>query len=490
LALLKNENNQAASLNKLIAAPRNVLLTLEEPITEKEKSYKTTAKAEAIFNDGKWQPVSGSVLVYFKKQDGLPALQYGSQIFVTAVLQNIGNSGNPGTFNYRQYCLFQRIVKQAFLNKKDYTILNHKKTSLLQEWVFAVRDKMLAVLRNNIKENNELSLAEALLIGYRDDLDRDLVKAYSNTGVVHIIAISGMHLGMIYGLLILIFRPFRKYRFVKVLKPVTILLVLWGFSFIAGAAPSILRSAVMFSFIAAGESFGKRTNIYNNLAASAFAILVFNPFSLWDVGFQLSYTAVLSIVLFSKHINNWFYFQNKLLKAFWSLNAVTLSAQILTLPFVLYHFHQFPVLFLITNLVAVPLSGFVLYGELLMLLLAWWPAAVRLLGRGTEWLITVLNDFIRHINTLPFAVWQHLQINIMQAILLLLLLAFAGTWLLTKNRTALLSSLLAASLFLCIRCIDFIERKNQQKLLCIMFRNIEPLILLKEEIINLSGTAF
>ncbi len=339
LVLLKNENNNPTSLNKLTVPPQNVLLTLEEPVTVKEKSYKTVARAEAVFIDDKWQPVSGKVLVYFKKQDSLPSLQYGSQIFVTAVLQNIGNSGNPGTFNYRQYCLFQGIVKQTFLSKKDYIILNEKKTSFLNEWIFTARDKMLSVLRNNIKGNNELSLAEALLIGYRDDLDRDLVKAYSNTGVVHIIAISGMHLGMIYGLLIILFKPLRKYHFTKIVKPVTILLVLWGFSFIAGAAPSILRSAVMFSFIAVGESLGKRSNIYNNLAASAFTILLFNPFSLWDVGFQLSYAAVLSIVLFSKHINNLFYFKNKLLKAFWSLNAVTLSAQILTLPFVLYHFH-------------------------------------------------------------------------------------------------------------------------------------------------------
>ncbi|MBS1628120.1 MAG: ComEC family competence protein [Bacteroidetes bacterium] len=465
LVFIKNENNKATSLNNITNAPKNVLLTLQEPITVKEKSFKTIAQAEAIFINNQWQPVSGNVLLYFKKQDSLPQLQYGSQIIVTATLQNIGNSGNPGTFNYREYCLFQGIVKQAFLNKKDYINLNQQKIFFLNEWIFFTRDKMLNSLRSNISGNNELSLAEALLIGYRDDLDRDLVKAYSNTGVVHIIAISGMHLGMIYGLLLLLFKPFAKFKSTKIIKPIIIVLVLWSFSFIAGAAPSILRSAVMFSFIAVGESFGKRSNIYNNLAASAFVIILFNPFSLWDVGFQLSYAAVLSIVLFSKHINNWFYFKNKLLKNFWSLNAVTLSAQILTLPFVLYHFHQFPVLFLVTNLVAVPLSGFILYGELVILFFAWWQTAAHFVGVITQKLIMLLNSFIQHINNFPFAVWPNLQINIMQALLLFLLLAFMGAWLLNKKTHVLISGLIAGSIFFGIRCFDFIKREQQQKII-------------------------
>ncbi|MBA4197052.1 MAG: hypothetical protein C0459_05790 [Chitinophaga sp.] len=122
-------------------------------------------------------------------------------------------------------------------------------------------------------------------------------------------------------------------------------------------------------------------------------------------------------------------------------------------------------MFLVTNLVAVPLSGFVLYGELIMLLFAWWPAAAHFFGSITGWLITVLNNFIQHINNLPFAVWQNLQINMLQAVLLFLLLAFAGRWLLNKKSSALISSLVAASLFLCVRCIDFIKREKQQKII-------------------------
>jgi competence protein ComEC len=210
---------------------------------------------------------------------------------------------------------------------------------------------------NGYRDETETGVAEALLIGYRDDLDKDLVRAYSNTGVVHIIAISGLHLGMIYGLMLLLLKPFRKYKWMRWAKPLLILLVLWGFSLLAGAAASILRSVVMFSFIVIGESLGRKTNIYNTLAASAFCLLVYNPYFFWDVGFQLSYTAVLSIVLFMKPVYQWLYFKNKLLNAIWQLNAITLAAQVLTLPVILYYFHQFPNLFLFTNFVAVPLIG-------------------------------------------------------------------------------------------------------------------------------------
>jgi competence protein ComEC len=166
------------------------------------------------------------------------------------------------------------------------------------------------------------------------------------------------------------------------------------FSLIAGMAPSILRSAIMFTVIAIGEAFSKRNNIYNGLAISAIIILVINPFSLWDVGFQLSYSAVLSIVLFSPYIKNWLYFKNKLLRGFWNLNSITLSAQILTLPVVLYHFHQFPILFLVTNILAVPWSGLILYAELFLIVFSWWQPLASLIGKVTEFMIGVMNKFI------------------------------------------------------------------------------------------------
>jgi competence protein ComEC len=441
-----------------------IKVTLQEPIVVKQKSYKSLSKANAILINNQWQPVIGDVLLYFKKDSSKPNLNYGNQIIIASNLAPIINAGNPGGFNYAGYSAFQNIHYQAFLNDSNFITLSTKEVNWLDGTLIKTREKVLTVLKTYIHSTNQLAVAQALLIGYRDDLDRDLVQGYSNTGVVHIIAISGLHLGMIYFLLIQLFVPFGKRKWVFIVKPIFIIFVLWGFSFVAGAAPSILRSAMMFTFIVVGESIGRNGNMYNSLAASAFCLLLFNPFNLWNVGFQLSYTAVLSIVLFQKHINKWIYFDNKLLRNLWSLSAVSIAAQILTLPIVLYHFHQFPTLFLFTNIVAVPLAGAILYGLIFLLVFSFIPVIAKLLGYLIEHGILVLNTFVEHFNQLSFVVWPSIQISIVQACVLYISIAGFGWWLINKNTKGLLIGLTTLLAAIVIRSIDFIHRNQQQKL--------------------------
>ncbi|MDE3142525.1 MAG: ComEC family competence protein [Bacteroidota bacterium] len=464
LSYIKNTDHKKNSIAKNYTNDAFVIATLEESLVEKTRSFKALAKAESVISN-QINPVKGNILLYFKKDDSKPLLHYGSRIIIYKPLQPIINSGNPGAFNYKRFCAFQDIYYQVFLNDGDYQVLSSENKSFFDDWLQATRTKVLAVLRQYISNPDAVSIAEALLIGYRDDLGKDLVQAYSNTGVVHIIAISGLHIAMIYGLLIFLFRPFNRFRFIRWIKPIFVLLIIWGFTFVAGAVPSILRSAVMFSFIVIGESFSKQINIYNNLAASAFTILLFNPFSLWDVGFQLSYAAVLSIVIFSKHINNRIYFKNKMLKYVWELSSVTLSAQILTLPLILFYFHQFPGLFLFTNLIAVPLSGLILFIELLLLIASPLSMIANFVGNATEILINWMNNFILHINSIPFSTWQSIQINIIQAILLYLLIIGLANWLMHKRTKPMIFALSCLLLFFMIRSFDLIRHNQQQKLI-------------------------
>ncbi len=465
LSFAKNIANRPAWVGNYINKETPVIATLQENISAKEKSYKALATFNAVYNNGIWQNVEGDLLLYFRKDSSMPNVHYGSQIMLTKNVASIVNAGNPGGFNYARYCSFQDIHYQAFLSDNDFTILPTIQTNWFTNALINIRTNVLEILKKNIKSQNELSIAEALLIGYRNELDRDLVRAYSNTGVVHIIAISGLHLGMIYGLLIFLFKPFSRYKISKILKPITIIFILWMFSFIAGMAPSILRSAIMFTCIVIADSLGKRSNIYNGLAISALIILIINPFSLWDVGFQLSYSAVLSIVVFSPYVKKWFYFKNKLLKGFWELNAITLSAQILTLPIVLYHFHQFPNLFLFANIFAVPFSGLILYAELLLLIFSFWASAASLIGKGIEWGITVLNKFILNIDALPFAVWESIQISILQAIILFASIIGFSYWLIEKKSKVMLIGLLFLMCFIGLRSIDFMNRNQQEKII-------------------------
>ncbi|RYG41617.1 MAG: ComEC family competence protein, partial [Chitinophagaceae bacterium] len=439
--------------------------TLDETVIEKNKSYKANAVISSVIDNGKPSAAKGKIILYFQKDSSAKDLKYGTQILIKNNLQEIKNSGNPGGFDYRRYCLFQGITHQAYLQSPDFVIMPHKKGT----WFFSILEKhrqvILSILRRYIDGQKEAGLAEALLIGYKNDLDKTLIQSYTNTGVVHVIAISGLHLGLIYMILLLVLKPLQHYVSLRWLKPILILSGLWAFTFMAGAQPSILRSAVMFTFIVAGESLSKRTSVLNNLALSAFCLLCYNPFWLWDVGFQLSYSALLSIVIFMKPIYRLFYVKNKWLDYLWQLNAVTLAAQILTLPVSIYHFHQFPVYFILTNVLAVPLSSVILIGEIILCAISFAPFIAKTVGYIVGWLIRFMNAWIEKIETFPISTWDSLQITLFQSYLLYFVIAAAGCWLIEKQKAALPFMLIGLFGFFLMRDYSFIQAGRQRKLI-------------------------
>jgi competence protein ComEC len=445
-------------------AGKFISVTIQEPLVEKANSFKALARVDAICQGQTELPTVGTVILYFKK-DSLPnTLEYGSRLLLSQTLQPIKNAGNPGSFDYRTYSLFKGITHQAFLAMQDYVVLPAGKKNWFKEAIYNTRFWVVGTLKKYITGKKEQGLAEALLIGYKDDLDKNLVQAYSNTGVVHLIAISGLHLGLIYGLLLLLTKPLKRIKRLRWMRIMLILVCLWLFSLLAGAGPSVMRSALMFSLLAVGESALKRTNIFNTLAFSAFALLCVNPFWLWDVGFQLSYAAVLSIVLFFQPIYNYIQFRNKLIDFFWKLSSVTLAAQILTLPISIYHFHQMPLLFLLTNFIAVPLAGAILVGELLLCAVSLLPALPFLIGGILQKLIYFMNTYIEQIDSLPFAVWNSLSVTLVQTFLLLCFSFTFCFWLMETRRYYARIAFTSLTLFMCLRGLSFADAYRQRKL--------------------------
>ncbi len=445
--------------------PAACIATLQEPLVENAKSYKAIAAVQKIRWNNSWKNADGTIIIYLKKDTTLRHLSYGSTIVFTKPLQLIKSAGNPGSFNYQQYALFQGITDQVYLSANDLIVLPQKQINNLRKFIYQCRKTVVGILRRYIEGPKEQGLAEALLIGYKDDLDKSLVQSYSNTGVVHIIAISGLHLGLIYWLLLLLTKPLKIIRNLNWLRIIVVISGLWLFSILAGGQPSVLRSAVIFTFIALAEVFDRRTSVYNTLALSAFLLLCYNPFWLWDVGFQLSYAAVLSIIIFFRPVYNLIYFSNKAVDFIWKLNAVTLSAQLLTLPVSLYHFHQFPNLFLFTNMVAVPLSSLILMGEILLCLVSFIPVLAIPTGKIITIGVHAMNAYIERLNGTSLATWNGIYITLPQTILLLAAIAGASYWLLQKSKRALFVSLLFLLLFTMLRTASFMQANRQQKLI-------------------------
>jgi len=443
----------------------SIVVTIEEPLVEKANSYKALANFHSISKGDSTKMVEGQLLLYFKKDSVPPPLHYGSQVVFIQPLQELKNAGNPGSFDYKTYSLFHGTTHQVFLSNENYIVLPGTNKNVFEDFIFKSRKWVVENLRTYIKGDKEQGLAEALLIGYKDDLDKNLVQAYSNTGVVHIIAISGLHLGLIYVLLVFLTRGLKKYKNTAWLRFLIIVISLWLFSILAGGQPSVLRSAVMFTIIAGGEIAFRRTNIFNTLALSATVLLCINPFWLWDVGFQLSYAAVLSIILFFKPIYDWYRPENKLLDFFWKITAVTIAAQIFTLPISIYHFHQMPLLFLIANLVAVPLSSAILLGEILLCALSFIPVLARLMGMLLSYLINFMNSYIQGLDKLSFAVWNYLSTNIIQTILLIVFAAATCYWFMDKKRAYAWIGVSCFAGFMMIRAFSFHRSIQQKKLI-------------------------
>ncbi len=452
--------------NKIYNEGDGLIVTLDEAPRERTNSYAATASVQYVIQAELKKAVDGSLLLYFQKDSagsvaapGPVRPGGGSFLLISKKVQLIRSSGNPGGFDFGQYMYRKGFVRQVFLQPTDYIVLPAVQKQLITEWTGQLRESILRIFRSTIKVEKDRGLAEALLIGYKDELDKELVRSYSNTGVVHIIAISGLHLGLIYGLLVLLCRPLQKIRWLRALL---IIAALWAFSILAGAQPSVLRSALMFSCIVIGEYLDRRGTAINSLVFSAFLLLCINPWWLWDAGFQLSYAAVLSIMLYQRPIYNLLYIRNKLSDFIWQLNSVTLAAQLLTVPVTLYWFHQFPVYFMLTNLIAVPLSSLIVLTEIVLMVVSGIPLLAVWTGQLIAGMIRLMNTWIINIERMPFSSWTGLQISFAQSILLFLTIIFLAGWLMERQTRQLQAALVATLLFCSMRSFSFFHAQQQR----------------------------
>jgi len=440
------------------------LIMIKEEPQEKPKTRKVLAEVKELCRGTLSIATKGDVFIYFKQSEKASTLKQGDILLVKNVFRDIRSNGNPGEFDYASYCHSKNIYQTAYLKESDWALGSLHVTTFIS-FFDRLGERSRNILKLNIQDSISLGIAEALLMGYRNDIDPDVWQAYSNTGIVHVIAISGMHMAMIYmsvrWLLFLI--PFMKRN--RMLSLSLAIVFMWMFAAMTGLPPSVTRAAIMFSFLGIGEMLDRDISGLNNLAASAFCLLCINPFWLRDVGFQLSYLAVLSLLLFYSRVYNWFEPKSKIGDAIWKLMAGTIAAQILTFPLCVYYFHQFPLLFLLTNLIAVPATTIILYAEIVLIVFSWLPIFANFLGGCISLAISLLNEFVFYIGKLSFAVWSGLQINGFQTLLLFGIVILLSTWLMAKKKMYLPVALSAVFLLLCSFTIDRFHSLRQQRLI-------------------------
>lgn len=435
---------------------------IDDEVIPKANSYSTIVKVKYVKTDGIWEPSSGKVLAYLPKQCDSP--RYGDWLLVDQMPDEVEGPKNPGEFNYKRYLAFRSVYHQQFLGLDSWRILQHAPESSVWEWAFGARDFLSSMLSKELGNGEEYAVASMLIVGIRQAIPQELMEAYSSAGAMHVLAVSGMHVGLIFALIEMLFGRFaRRFSLTSLFYPLCILGI-WGFGFLTAFSPSVLRAVVMFTFIIVGKWLNRKASLYNAMGFAVFFILIFAPMMLFDVGFQLSFVAVWGIAYLNPLIKSWFSPQNVILRATWEVTSVCISAQLATLPLCLVYFNQYPVYALVSNLWVVPLGTFILYVGIFFFLgssIAWWKA---LIGGLLKWCVWLLNKSMLVVANLPFAIFRVPSFTWWEALLLAFVIGSLMLLFHLRKAAYLKYAIIFAFVLTCSRLYFMMERERHKKL--------------------------
>ena len=384
------------------------IATLVSPAKMTKKSMSATLEihsvSDSIINQRR---VSGKIISYFQLDTFATKLEYGDQIIFNAQINKFDLPLNPEAFDVGKFYSSKNIYHQVYIPSGNWEKIRESQGNFLYELIYKFRQHLLKVLKQHLFTPNEYAVASALILGSKDKLSSEIRNAYAETGAMHVLAVSGLHIGILMFMLNFILGlKSNSGKWWKKIKLIILLSILWSFALLTGASASVLRAATMFSFIIIGQAVDRKTNIYNSLGASAFILLLINPLLLYDIGFQLSYVALGGIIYLHPKIYKLWYIENKIGHWIWSGVALSVSAQIAVLPLGLYYFNQFPVFFWLSGVVVTAVAGIILGLGLFLLLFNGIPVLGTLLGYLLYASIWFMNSLIFMIQKLPGAVWE------------------------------------------------------------------------------------
>jgi len=384
---------------RIIDEPKNkqniILFTAETSKSINIDNYKSdkTEKKHDI------QSSSGKIKVtILKKTDTAFNLKYGDELIIPAKPIEIKPPLNPSEFDYKNWLASQNIYHQFLIKQEELIKLKSNAGNSFIKFALQLRERQVRIYRSLIKNDDAFAVAATLILGYRADLSLEILDIYSKTGTIHALSVSGMHVGLVYIVLNYLLWFLDREQSWKIIKALFILISIWFYALLTGFSPSVLRASIMISAFIIAKLLAKNTNSYNIIAFSAFCILLYNPFLIWDVGFQLSFIAVLGLIYLQPKIEKWLPVKQFWISKLWNLVAMSLAAQLATYPFSVYYFHQFPIYFLFSNLFITIPTALIMYIGIIILIFR-----LNSLGPFFEWLINFTNNGLDQIASLPFS---------------------------------------------------------------------------------------
>lgn len=436
-----------------------VLARVNTQPVSKEKTYKVDLQIIRIQDNEKAHYIPHRCIAYFAKDSLTQNLIPGNHVLIEAPLRKFEKPLNPGNVDFAQIYRNRNILSTLYVPAgkwQDADIPIQNFNSFLIRWRLKIRE----TLNNSLNSENARAILPALLLGQQDGIDKETRSVLTDAGIIHILAVSGLHVGIIYLIFnyLTVFIKNKKYRFYKL---AIVLSGVWMFVFLTGVPPSAFRAAIMFSLFAFAKNLNLLSNAYNVVSTSAILILLINPLLLFDAGFQLSYSAVLGIITFQKPVYSSIYLgKNKLIDYAWSISSVSIAATLGTLVFILFNFNRFPTYFVLTNLIAIPAAFFLLVCGIGIIVLQPIPALAILVAKCADFCVESLLSITEKVRYLPAHVIQNIYPDLTQATLLGCLIVVVGVLLKSsKYSFAKISS--ALTLFILLLLYTLTTRYKQ-----------------------------
>ncbi len=453
------------------------LLQLTEPPVHKQGYWKATALVRELADANTVRRAGGILLLYIKEDSGGAVQQwnYGDLLEVSGKLQPIPGAGYPEQFDYAAMLWVRGINRRIFTTPQHIQWRGNEGNPIMALSFQAASwtgEQLAARFSPRIA-----AVLSSLLIGLRSNIEPQDLEAFKNTGTLHVLAVSGMHIALIYGVLMWLMGavPWRIPSFVTL---TFVAVCIWSYACISGFSASVSRAALMCSVMLLGKGIKRNSSLANNLSATAFILLLWEPRLLMDAGFLLSCSAVAGILMFQPLFERR-QPDHKIAKSLWNLLSVSLSAQLGTLPVSLYYFHQFAAYFLIGNLLIIPLSTVALFGGLLFLPFCTVPYIGNLIQLCTNITTTLLLDTAAWIGRWPNALFNSWYLSGIEAMLLCAVLC-GSAWYFYSTNTKPWFFLSALLLFAGVRSVRILhERWTQREIIYTRQQGIWSLMLRK-----------
>ncbi|WP_320815850.1 ComEC/Rec2 family competence protein [Flavobacterium sp.] len=468
----KNHENHYTHL-----VSNNEKVFLEGIVKNTAKPSKTKNKYIVEITTINAVPVNGKTLIYVPKESTLN-LKPGMHFSVVTKLYLIKDNLNPYQFNYAKYIEKQNVFHQIYASAEELNITSQEEN--FDFHVYEIREKLIRSFQPHQFDLKIQGVINALLFGQRILLDQETIQSYSNAGVIHILAISGLHVGIIYIIIGFLFKPLNRIKNGKNINLLLVIGTLWLFAFLSGLSPSVTRAVLMFSILALGKHFNQQTTTINTIAVSALILLCYNPNYIFDVGFQLSYAAVISIVLLNPYFKYFHFSKNTILKYSTDIVLVSLAAQIGVLPLSIYYFNQFPILFLAANIIVIPLTTLVLLLGILTLFFNFISIGIAsVFGILLSKIIQIMNQYITWIAQFDSFVIKNISFSLLLCLVSYLFI-FSFIYLVYKPKKRNLKYVLMVLFAMQITYISTKYKENNSEEL-IVFGSKNSLITIKQK---------